>query len=96
MKEGEKKFGSKYNLPIPRPPEITEKVSPFKRECPALPTMKFLDFSTLWVLCPPGLGFEYGHGSGSTDLIESGSETPATLLALLNKFYSNLLCRRLF
>jgi hypothetical protein len=58
-------------LLIPSPPRTTSKLkerpSAIKRELSALKNMNFLNlFSSLWViLCPPG--------SGSTDLIESGS-----------------------
>jgi hypothetical protein len=67
------------NLLIPRPPyrtsKLQEKPSVLKREHPALQNIKFLTFySIFWVifaLLDPNLDSE----SGSTDLIESGSET---------------------
>jgi hypothetical protein len=51
-----------YNLPIPMPPSL-------KREQPALQNMKFPIFCFVFVghFCPPG--------SGSTDPVESGSNT---------------------
>jgi hypothetical protein len=52
-----------------RTSKLLEKPSALNREHPALPNMKFLNFFSIFVghFCPPG--------SGSTDLIESGSET---------------------
>jgi hypothetical protein len=48
--------------------KLQEKLSALKREHPALQIMKFLNFFLIWwvIFYPPG--------SGSTDLIESGSE----------------------
>jgi hypothetical protein len=61
-------------LLIPRPPyrtsKLQEKPLDQKRENPALQNMKFI---FLWVIF-------YPPGSGSTDLIESGSETLNSLL----------------
>ncbi len=63
-----------YNFPIPRP-EVTEEA--LKSGHPALQNIKFLDFFYTFVghfsLLDPDTDSEYG--SGSTDLIESGSNT---------------------
>jgi hypothetical protein len=57
--------------------KLQKKPSALKREHPALQNMKFLNFFLLlWVifaLLDPDPDSEYG--SGSTDLIESGSNT---------------------
>jgi hypothetical protein len=79
-----------YNLHIPRPPYRTSKLqkkpSAFEREHPALQNMKFLNIFfyfllVIFALLHPDPDSEYG--SGSTDLIESGSNTdpdPETLV----------------
>ncbi len=57
-----------YNLPIPRPPKRTSKLQ------------KRLQLSKNF--CPPDLESEYGSGSRSTDLTESGSETLASTIKI--------------
>jgi hypothetical protein len=57
---------------------VTEKPAALKREHPAIQNRNFLFFLLLWdifALLDPDPESEYGSGSGSTDLIESGSET---------------------
>ncbi len=62
---------------VQKKPQLTEEASALKRKHPALQNIKFLNFFLLlWVifaLLDPDPDPDSEYGSGSTDLIESGS-----------------------